>query len=311
MSFCIVNDDIDLVFQEGVLFGRGRSFFVGGSRLAEALQVLVERFFHFLEVLVHFGLAKRRRGIGHRLPNKRPQQRAFQGRDGFFGLAAQAQDVGKDPGQLGAQGGVLGLQVAVALRRKTASLQQLLELGHGHQPPFDHRRQLRCQRQVALVPQQAKVRLQATLELLEQPLLAPLRLAQALLLAPLEALAGQHARDLPAQGGQQAFHRLFERLALASRQNEQARAVGVFEVVDVAQVGGRRALAAPGGQQLLHRRQLAGASGAADVNVVADFAQLHPQRQGLAGPLLADDARQRRHLGGGAKGQLFRIARPA
>ncbi len=78
------------------------------------------------------------------------------------------------------------------------------------------------------------MRCQALLKLLEQALLTASCLLQELLFALLEIFASAQRRNVLFEPGEEFFHRLLERLALASLYGERTWAFRMFEGKDVA-----------------------------------------------------------------------------
>ena len=108
---------------------------------------------------------------------------------------------------------------------------------------------------------------------------------------PLEGLAFEDLRNAPAQKIDPGFDFFLERVRLAARQSQQARPVGILEVIYVAAVGSGLALRA---QFLDHPNDHAAAAGAgksADEEVVTGRGQLDAHAQGAQRAVLPEVVR--------------------
>jgi len=166
----------------------------------------------------------------------------------------------------------------------------LLQLGHGHGLVVDDRHQLGALDGAVLdLDQREAAFVHLFLKAADQLFLAGVGALHQPVQLLLELVALEDLRHVLQAVFHQPAHLLFQQLAVAGRQVEAARGIGVAEVVDVAQVVRDPAGAVDLGQQRLDGGHLAGARQTGDEDVVADALHLQAQPDGPERPFLADD----------------------
>ena len=130
-------------------------------------------------------------------------------------------------------------------------------------------------------------------------------------LLALERLALEHLRNAPAQKLDAGLHVFLEVIGLAARQREQARPVGILEIIDVAAIGRRFGFGLQMLDHALDHAAAAGAGKAADEDVVAGRGQFHAHLQRAQSAVLADRPFDRFGLRRGLERDARRVATPA
>ena len=182
----------------------------------------------------------------------------------------------------------------------------------GHHLPFEHRKNFRQRHGAHLhAAQRELLARDAAREIVHQFFFAHREALDDARLLPLERLAFENLRNAPAQKIDSGFHFLLEGVGLAARQSQQARPVGILEIIHVAAIGSRLALRVQSFDHAHDHAAAAGSGKPADEKVVAGRGQFHAHAQGAQRAFLPGIAGRRRHFGGSFKRNTGGIAAPA
>ena len=191
-------------------------------------------------------------------------------------LARKRQRLAVNDGEFLPELFVLALEVFGGNGFELAFVHHLGDVFDRHHLAFEHRENFRQRHGAHLhVAQRKLLARDAPREIVHQFFFADRVAVHDAALLPLEGLALEHLRNAPAQEFDARLHVLLEAVGLAARQREQARAVRVLEIVDVAAVGGRLGARLNSSIMLLDHAAAAGARKAADKNVVSGRRELH------------------------------------
>ena len=127
----------------------------------------------------------------------------------------------------------------------------------------------------------------------------------------LERFSFEHLRNAAAQKIYAGLHFFLEGVGLAARQSEQARPVGIFEIIHVGAIGSRLALRVQAFDHANDHAAAAGARKSANEKIVAGSGQFHAHAQSAQCAFLARVAGRRWHFGGSLKRNRRGIAAPA
>ena len=109
----------------------------------------------------------------------------------------------------------------------------------------------------------------------------------------LKRLALEDLGNTAAQKLDAGLHVFLEVIGLPARQGQQARPVGIFEIIDVAAIGGRTGFGCDLLDHALNHAAAAGAGKAADENVVAGGGQFHAHPERAQGAILSQGPLER------------------
>ena len=197
-------------------------------------------------------------------------------------------------------------------RFELAFVHELRHVLDGHHLALEHRENFRQRHGAHLhVSERKLLARDAAREIVHQLFFAHRVAVDDAAFLPLERLALEYLRNTPAQKFDAGLHIFLEAIGLPARQGQQARPVGILEIVDVAAVGGRAGLRLDLLDHALDHSAAAGAGKAANENVVARGGQFHAHAERAQGAGLAQRAGQRLSLRGGFVGDARGVAAPA
>ena len=131
------------------------------------------------------------------LLDERSHERTLERMHRFLCLLPEALGSGKHVTQTLAKRGVLGAQLPILFDGEMPGVQLSFEFGQRREAPCEYWGEFWHERGVSVVPEQAKMRCQALLKLLQQALLTAACLLQDLLFPLLEAFRSRTAPECP------------------------------------------------------------------------------------------------------------------
>ena len=162
-------------------------------------------------------------------------------------FARKRERLAVDDGEFLAELLVFALEFFGDERFQFAFVHHLGDVLDGHHLAFEHRENFRQRHGAHLhVAQGELLARDAAREIVHQFFFANGVAVHDAAFLPLEGLALEDLRDAAAQEFDAGLHVFLEAVGLAARQREQARAVGILEIIDVAAIGGWLAARAAG-----------------------------------------------------------------
>src|SRR5262249_12715978 len=160
-----------------------------------------ERLFDLLKVLLDCGVAEGHCCLCHGLLDERSHERTLERMHRLFCLLPEALGGGKHVTQTLAKRGVLSAQLPILFDGEMPGVELSFEFGQRREAPCEYRGEFWHERGIGIMPEQAKVRCQALLTLLQQALLTATCPLQDLLFPLLERFTRIQRRNVLFEGG--------------------------------------------------------------------------------------------------------------